>query len=135
VTTRLTLAVGLVYVVIYVLRCWRTRAGLDLTKASTCFLSGTGCFLGLTLIAREMIPGLESLPLPPEALVIAGLALVWIGVQFGIQLWRCSAGLHRLNPVSDGPTQEVTAPLPPRPSVLREECDVRTVEASSEAKI
>jgi hypothetical protein len=82
-----TLLTGLAFLVIHLVGCARFKRKPSLPIAITAITTGGGVFFGAILVLTPFIEKLQGLPPRPEYLVIAGVAVLWVSVQYGWSLW------------------------------------------------
>lgn len=86
-----TLLTGLTFLVVHLVGCFRFKRKPSLSIAITAISTGGGVFFGVILVLTPFIEKLQSLPPRPEYLVIAGVAVLWVSVQYGWSLWAGKA--------------------------------------------
>lgn len=86
-----TLLTGLAFLVIHLIGCARFNRKPSLPIAITAITTGGGVFFGAILVLTPFIERLQNLPPRPEYLVIAGVAVLWVSVQYGWSLWAGKA--------------------------------------------
>lgn len=111
-----TIGVGLALAALYLLRCWQTKSKPALAMIVTCVASGGALFFGAMLIAVPFFPDLQKVAVQPVHYVIAGVALMWVGVDFIISLWKRTTVLDASPPHPlTGTANTLPSPRPPAP--------------------
>jgi uncharacterized membrane protein len=86
------LLAGLAFLVVHLVGCCRARAHPSLPIAVASIMTGGGVFFGVLLILTPFVEVLQSLPARPEYTVIAGVAVLWVSIQYGWGLWGNERG-------------------------------------------
>ncbi len=86
-----TILTGLTFLVVHLVGCVRHKRKPSLPVAVAAISTGCGMFFGAILVLTPFFAKLRELPPRPEYLVIAGVAVLWVSVQYGWSLWSGSA--------------------------------------------
>jgi hypothetical protein len=84
---QVTIGCGLVLLALYLIRCRVCKAKVQVSALMVCACSGGALFYGAVLIFTPFVPALQRVPMQPLHIVIAGIALSYIGWAFVRQVW------------------------------------------------
>jgi len=84
---QVTIGCGLVLIVLYLIRCGACKVKVQLSALMVCACSGGALFYGAVLIFTPFVPALQKVPMQALHIVIAGIALLYIGWAFVRQVW------------------------------------------------
>lgn len=132
-----TLLSGLAFLVIHLLGCVRCKRKPSLPIAITAITAGGGLFFGAILVLTPFIEKLQSLPPRAEYLVIAGVAVLWVSVQYGWSLWagRATATAEDVPPQSDSVNGEAAADIPVLSSTTKPHGDASVTKTAYAATV
>lgn len=85
--SNLGLGMGLAFTVTYVVRCRVLKKQPDLATASVCILTGAGLIIGPILMLRPFTDAFKEVQPKAEHLCLAGLAIIWVSLQFVARIW------------------------------------------------
>lgn len=88
--TRIGVGVGIVLALAYVIHALVRKRKPELPVAMTCLLTGGGFVVGPVLVYGAFDGEIAKQSLKPEHLAIAGLAILWVSVQFVLSLRQSS---------------------------------------------
>lgn len=80
--TRIGIGLGILLALVYVVIALLGKRRPELPVAMTCVITGGGLVVGPVLIYSAFDSDVAKQSLKPEHLAIAGLAMLWVSVQF-----------------------------------------------------